>query len=237
MNPTKQIEKLQGHARLFSEQVRSLIQTFEMLRPVAEDAELLKRYSGTDRARGLTVIRWSMIQECLIEIPKLVFDDRPNNPTAHNLISGLLAPESEKVREALKAKFVLPVPVATIPGREQTEVDLAFQKEIEAREAKNREADFESYQKELCQGRFWFEHRKDEFKRIRDKQLAHLDTSKIGSDYVITPVAGPDWKTLKEAVGRLIELAELLLSLLYQPDESFEQFCKLAKRDADLFWQ
>ena len=81
MNPTKQIEKLQGHAWLFSEQVRSLIQTFEMLRPVAKDAELLKRYSGTDRARGLTVIRWSMIQECLIEIPKLVFDDRPNNPT------------------------------------------------------------------------------------------------------------------------------------------------------------
>jgi len=44
-----------------------------------------------------------MIQECLIEITKLAFDDKPKNPSAVNLISGLLAPESEKIREALKA--------------------------------------------------------------------------------------------------------------------------------------
>jgi hypothetical protein len=119
----------------------------------------------------------------------------------------------------------------------RAEIDLAFHKEIEAREAKEREADFERYQEELCQGWFWFEKRRNEFKQIRDKQLAHLDTSKIGSDYVITPVSGPDWKNVKDAVSRLIRLAELLLSLLYQPDESFDQLRELAKRDSDLFWQ
>src|SRR6266567_3204189 len=129
MNPTEQIEKLRGHVLLFSEGVRSLVQTFEMLRPVAEDAELLKRYSGTDRARGLTVIRWSMIQECLIEITKLAFDDKPKNPSARNLISGLLASESEKIREALRAKFVIPIrPAPVLAGDQQpTEEDLAFE--------------------------------------------------------------------------------------------------------------
>jgi hypothetical protein len=76
-----------------------------------------------------------------------------------------------------------------------------------------------------------------EFKKIRDKQLAHLDTSKVGSDYVLTPVNGPDWKTVKEAIDRLVELAELLLTVLHRLDESFDQFRELAKRDASGFWQ
>jgi hypothetical protein len=41
MNTAQQIEKLRGRALLFSENLRSLIQTFEMLQPVAEDQVVL----------------------------------------------------------------------------------------------------------------------------------------------------------------------------------------------------
>jgi AbiU2 len=240
MNPAQQIEKLKGHVLLFSEGVRSLVQTFAMLRPVAEDAELLKRYSGTDRARGLTVIRWSMIQECLIEITKLAYDDGQKNPSARNLGSCLLG--SEKIKEALKAKFVVPIrPARALVGEQGIEEDLAFErefeKEIEALETKELETCFEDYLKEINRGLAWFEERRDKFKTIRDKQLAHLETSKIGPDYVITPVTGPDWKTVKDAVCHLVELAEFLLTVVHRKDESFPQFRDLAKRDADLFWE
>ena len=87
------------------------------------------------------------------------------------------------------------------------------------------------------EGWLWFENHQTEFKKIRDKQLAHLDTSKAGSDYVLTPVSGPDWKTVKEAIDRLVELAKLLLTVLHRLDESFDQFRESAKRDASGFWR
>jgi hypothetical protein len=50
-------------------------------------------------------------------------------------------------------------------------------------------------------------------------------------------VADPEWGVIKEAVQRLIEMAELLLNVLHRKDESFGQFSKLARRDADDFWK
>jgi hypothetical protein len=52
MNSAEQIEKLQSQARIFSEELLSLIQSFEMLRLVAEDKNILGLYSGTKRPRG-----------------------------------------------------------------------------------------------------------------------------------------------------------------------------------------
>jgi hypothetical protein len=240
MNLAQQIEKLRGHALLFSENLRSLIQTFEMLQPVAEDQVLLRQYSGTKRAHGLLVVRWSMIQECLIGITKLAFDRQPNNPSARNLITGLLAPEAKELREALKADFAVPIKPGP-PLEERTLEQLQdweeLWKEEEKREAEELEADFEEHLKSLCERWLWFENHRVDFKNTRDKKLAHLDTSKVGSDYVLTPVSGPDWKTVKEAIDRLVELAELLLTILHRLDESFDQFRELAKRDASGFWQ
>jgi hypothetical protein len=238
----KQIEKLVGHALLFSENLRSLIQTFEMLQPVAEDQALLLEHSGTKRAHGLLVVRWSMIQECLIGITKLAFDQQPNNPSACNLITGLLAPEAKELREALKTDFAVQIkPGPPLDLGERTPEQLQdweeHLKEEEKREAKELEAAFEEHLKSLSERWFWFENHRTEFKKIRDKQLAHLDTSKIGSDYVLTPVNGPDWKTVKEAIDRLVELAKLLLTVLHRLDESFDQFRDLAKQDASGFWQ
>jgi hypothetical protein len=172
-----------------------------------------------------------LIQESL-GITKLAFDQQPNNPSARNLITGLLAPEAKELREALKADFAVPIRPGPPLGErtpEQLQDWEEHWKEEEKREAKELEAAFEEHLKSLCERWFWFENHRTEFKKIRDKQLAHLDTSKVGSDYVLTPVNGPDWKTVREAIDRLVELAELLLTVLHRLDESFDQFRQLAK--------
>ena len=43
MSLNQQIDKLKGHVLIFSEEFRDLIQSFEMLVPIAEDEALLKR--------------------------------------------------------------------------------------------------------------------------------------------------------------------------------------------------
>jgi hypothetical protein len=217
--PAEQIEKLRGHALLFSENLRSLIQAFEMLQPVAEDQSLLRRYSGTERAHGLLVVRWSLIQECLIGIAKLAFDRQANNPSARNLVTGLLGPEAKEIREILRAEFAVPIRPAPNPGCEFTKVDLEVWEEVEKQEVNELQKEYDGHLKGLREGWLWFENHQTEFKKIRDKQLAHLDTSKAGSDYVLTPVSGPDWKTVKEAIDRLVELAKLLLTVLHRLDE------------------
>jgi hypothetical protein len=42
---------------------------------------------------------------------------------------------------------------------------------------------------------------------------------------------------MKEAVGRLIQVAEILLTILHQKDESFEQAVKIARQIAADFWE
>ena len=121
VNAAEQIEKLKGYVLLFSENLRSLIQTFEMLRLVVENKALLQQYSGTKRARGLLVLRWSMIQECLIGITKLALDQQPNNPSARNLINELLSPAAQPMRDKLKADFAVPIKPAPPPGTQTPE--------------------------------------------------------------------------------------------------------------------
>jgi hypothetical protein len=134
MSSAQQIQKLEGHVLIFSEELRSLIQSFELLFIAAEDQELLQKISGTKRARGFSVNRWSLIQECIIGIAKLAYDSGPQNPTAARLIEDILNPQADGLREKLKARFVVPIKPSLVPGRPPTKEDLAVREEIERRE-------------------------------------------------------------------------------------------------------
>src|SRR6266436_3362162 len=133
MSSAQQIQKLEGHVLIFSEELRSLIQSFELLFLAAEDQELLQKISGTKRARGFSVNRWSLIQECIIGITKLAYDSGPQNPTAARLIEDILNPQADGLREKLKARFVVPIKPSLVPGRPPTKEDLAVREEIERR--------------------------------------------------------------------------------------------------------
>jgi len=119
---------------------------------------------------------------------------------------------------------------------DQSEEDRDFAARCAALEIAQLEAEFDEGVARLRTNWEWLSTHWQPFKTIRDKRLAHLDTSKIGAQYQITTIAGPDWGTVKEAVRLLIETAELLLTLLHKKDESVAQSRELAKRDARDFW-
>jgi hypothetical protein len=156
MSSDQQIERLKGHVLILSEELRALIQSFELLFPAAEDHKLLKKISGTKRARGFSVNRWSLIQECIIGITKLVYDSAPQNPTAGTLIEALLDPQAGSLREKLKLLFAVPIKPGLIPGRPPTEEDLAFAADIERQEVEELKQFFDQYLSELEKEWEWF---------------------------------------------------------------------------------
>jgi orotate phosphoribosyltransferase-like protein len=61
--------------------------------------------------------------------------------------------------------------------------------------------------------------------------------SLVGQEYKLWEVEGPDWKTVKEAVTRLINIAEILLTILHKKDEGFDQAVEIARQIAADFWE
>jgi hypothetical protein len=237
MNPAQQIEKLRGHVLIFSEHLRYLIQTFQVLLPMAQNDALLDSFSGTKRARGFLVMRAGLMQQCLIGITKFAYDTEPKNPTVNRMTAVLLNPATRSLRAALKSEFAVPIkPAPDIEGAWSAQDEEMWQ-QAKSQEIEELSDAFEDQLKRIDEHRKWFAAHHQKFKDLRDKHLAHLDISKVGKTYILRKVAGPEWGVIKEAVQRLIEMAELLLNVLHRKDESFGQFSKLAKRDANDFWK
>jgi hypothetical protein len=107
---------------------------------------------------------------------------------------------------------------------------------MERREVEELKQAFEQHLLELDKEWQWFSGHRDKFKELRDRRLAHVDVAKAGQAYELKNAPGPEWKVVKQAVQRLIHIAELLLTILQKKDESFDQFVELARRDARDFW-
>jgi len=54
----------------------------------------------------------------------------------------------------------------------------------------------------------------------------------VGQEYKLAEVQGPDLRTVKEAVARLIRVAEILLTVLHKKDEGFDQAVEIARQIA-----
>jgi len=59
----------------------------------------------------------------------------------------------------------------------------------------------------------------------------------VGQEYKLFEAKGPDWKTVKEAVSRLINVAEILLTILHKEDQGFDQAVEIARQIAADFWE
>ena len=212
MSDDQQLTKLQGHVLIFAEELRDLILTFEMLAPIAEDNELLKKFSGTKQAFGLEIIRGSLIQQCIIGITKLTYDPEPQNPTAKTLIKGIAILPADLL-EKLKDAFPVPTKAVLATSRR----------------------DFDQDWLELKQEWAWFEEHRNTFLKLRDKRFAHLDVKLVDQQYQLIDVKEPDWSTVREAVRRLVRVAELLLTLVHRKE--FDQATEVAKRIAADYWQ
>ena len=236
MSDDQQLKKLKGHVLIFSEEFRALILSFEMLSPVAENQELLNRFSQTERANGLQIVRWSLIQECIIGITKLAYDPGPQNPTAWTLIETILNLPLA-TREQLKDAFAVPIKAFLASDRSPTEADLLVGQEMEKMDVQALRQSFDQYLSEVKKEREWFNQHKEAFKQLRDKRFAHLDAGLVGQEYKLFEAKGPDWKTVKEAVSRLINVAEILLTILHKEDQGFDQAVEIARQIAADFWE
>ena len=96
---------------------------------------------------------------------------------------------------------------------------------------------FDRYLPQLEKQWQWFSQHEKAFKNLRDKRFAHIDVSLIDQEYKLREVEPPTWKTVKDAVERLILVAEILLTILHQKDESFEQIVEIARKAAVDFWE
>ncbi len=237
MSIEQRIAKLKGHVLIFSQEFRGLIESFEMLVPVAENRELLKKISKTGRAPGVGIVRWSLVQTCIIGITKLAYDNGSRNPTAGTLIEAIADPPSQSLREMLKDAFSIPIKPAVIRGDSSTAEDLAVWREIEKMEVQELRHSFEQYLPELENQWQWFSQHEEAFKELRDKRFAHVDVTLINGEYKLYEVEPPAWSTVKEAVQRLVRLAEILLTILHQKDESFGQAIEIARKEAADFWE
>jgi AbiU2 len=76
------------------------------------------------------------------------------------------------------------------------------------------------------------------FKDLRNKHIAHLEvqTGEAGVYEIVSP-KGPTWGVMKEALQRLVRIAENLLTLVLDKSKSFDEEQELFKRDADAFWK
>jgi hypothetical protein len=122
-----------------------------------------------------------------------------------------------------------------------TRGDIAFGQavwnEIEKIEVQELRESFDRYLLQLEEQWQWISQHEGAFKELRDKRFAHVDVSLIDQEYKLREVESPTWKTMKEAVEHLILVAEILLTILHQKDESFEQAVAIARKAATDFWE
>jgi hypothetical protein len=233
LNVQAQIRKYKDFVDILAEELQALMESFELLRPIAEDPELLKRFQGNESFRGPLTIRRDLVRYCVLGIAKLVYDTDNKNPTLSVLIGALLDPNHDPIRSSLKEDFSVP-PKFSEPAREAWKVE--FWANDEKEEAVKLRKGFDQYLLELEGHRNWFVSHEEEFLCFRDKLIAHLDTTLVGEKYSLRTANGPTWGVLKEAIQRLIAAAEILMDILHRRDGAFDQFLKLTRETASNFW-
>jgi hypothetical protein len=237
MSIDQQLGKLKGHVLIFSKEFRDLIESFEMLVPVAENRQLLKSLSEGKRKLGVGIIRWSLVQICIIGITKLAYDAESQNPTVGNLIGAIINPSAQALRDKLKDAFSIPIEPAAVARNIPSPEESAALEEIARIDAKELRLTFDRYLSELEEQWRWFSEQKQAFKDLRDRRFAHIDVGLIDREYQLPEIEPPTWRTIKGAVERLILVAEILLTIVHQKDESFEQAVSIARKAAVDFWE
>lgn len=239
MNIPAQKKKLKRLVPIFSEELRAVLQHHHLLVPAAGDSRIISRFSNSPMARGFRVLRYHMIRTDVLGVCRIAFD-QDGRVSALNLIEELLKPEAEGLRESFKADYSKPSPIPTkrMDGTPLTEEDKEMWRQAEESESKERAKEFPKLLKQLERDRNWLRRHQNEFKKLRDKHIAHLEVraGNRGAYEIVSP-GGPTWRVMKQTLRRLVRIAENLLTLVLQKDESFDQAQMLFKRDADAFWK
>jgi hypothetical protein len=231
------IEKLKGHTRAFVEELEWIIQCSELVQPTIKDKDLISVFARNKRTLGFHIFRRSVASYCIIGITRLTYDHGPKNPAAGKLIADITCRGADRLREELKSAFARPRPPGKVPGLTPSEQDLADSEDIDKIDIVKDRQTFDDKISQLKEQWDWFSEHETKFKDFRDKRVAHLEVSKHGGAYEPTEIESLKWDLAAQAVGRLITIAKLLSEILENEGRDFDQFEKLARRDAKDFWQ
>ena len=88
------------------------------------------------------------MQECVIGVAKLAYDDEPQNPTAVRLSEVLLALPA-KLKEQVKAEFSKPITAVLVSGKPETKDDLLVREQMDRAETFELQQAFDDYLLEL----------------------------------------------------------------------------------------
>lgn len=154
------------------------------------------------------------------------------NPNRNHRRSPITTAEG-KLRDAFSIA-IKPVPIL---GNIPTGEDLTLWEEIDKIDVQVLKQNFDRYLPRLEEQWHWFSQHEEAFKRLRDKRFAHIDVSLIDQEYKLAEVEPPSWQTMKDAVERLILVAEILLTILHRKHEGFKQVVQVARKAAADFWE
>jgi AbiU2 len=123
-------------------------------------------------------------------------------------------------------------------GTPLSQDDIEMWRAAEEQESKERAETFDQLLNDLAEDRVWLKTHEQTFKDLRNKHIAHLEvqTGEAGVYEIVSP-KGPTWGVMKEALQRLVRIAENLLTLVLDKSKSFDEEQELFKRDADAFWK
>jgi hypothetical protein len=237
---SNRIQGLGKKVEIFSEELRAVLQHHHLLLSIAEDSEIISQFSKTQRARGFRVLRYHMFRTDIVGICKIAFDHDRRVVSALKLIKELLSQDGNELRQVLKDQYSKPwtVPTHQSDGTPLPGDEIQIWQTEELRASNERAEEFVRLLKELAEEREWLKARSRVFKELRNKQIAHLEVKEGGDgDFENVKPDNPSWQTVKETLQHLVRVAEMLLSLVLQKSESFEQAHALYEKDADAFWK
>jgi hypothetical protein len=118
-----------------------------------------------------------MIRTDVLNIWRTAFDQDRRVVSALKLLDVLFEPESEALRQVLKADYTKPStePTNRLDGTPWTPDEIVMWKAAEQEESTQRAERFDQMLKELTEHRVWLEKHQRTFKDLRDRHIAHLE--------------------------------------------------------------
>jgi|SRR5271165_854646 len=175
----EQAEHFRALFEYLDQQYMDLIENYHLMVPPWTDQTLIDRYNRTNRARGLDLVRDSLLDTCILSITKLLFDGDDTNPSLLTMVRPFLRSNREKYAELLK---ILELDYSdwerTITGekRRETPPEILEMFDKQDREAAlARHAEFQERMDRVASDWPALYRASQTFTDVRNKWIAHLN--------------------------------------------------------------
>jgi len=210
MQPSRR-DKLVAHAERLLDELIGLRAKYAMLRPLLFDRNTVAAWTAGKRGYGLSIIRSTLVESCVLEIAKIALDKDDRTPSLLSLGAALADPTLVADLREVYAVWNL------VPTEGEDPDVIAILHASEKREQEIRGKQFDSLVAEL-RDRWAKLHASSalgSFGKMRDKIIAHNELQFDGTKYVPLDVAGlglkyQDFDLVLAELDALVNLVSLV---------------------------